>query len=165
MMNIPNRLAIAALLVVSLAACQAPPVKEDGEMSDASDSSGMQEKPEAMTVAAAEKTEAAAEAPAEMAETRITTEAQYRELVVDRKFGNDYGWAINHADGTMSGEFVNKELTGVWAWEGGYFCRSGLYGGEEMPRNCQVVVVKGETITFIRDEGTGKKNTYTFNPE
>ena len=149
MMSIPIRLAIATLLVVSLAACQAPRVVEDEKMSGASDSSGMSEKPEAMT-----------DASAEMAETRITTEAQYRELVVDRKLGSDYGWAIIHADGTISGVLAKKELIGVWTWEGEYLCRSGLYGGKELPRDCQVIVVKGETVTFIRDEGKGRKNTY-----
>ena len=169
-MSTSNRFAIAILAVVSLAACATPPMTEDEKMSDSSamsEKSEKSEKSETMMAAGAEKSEAAAKAPAKM---RITTEKQSRELIVGKKLVMKYGHGMAHPDGTLTGTYRLKgnrkgELTGNWTWEGEYYCRSGMLGEDELPRDCQVVIVEGKNVTFIRGEGKGQKTTHTIESE
>lgn len=164
-MKTSNRLAIAILAVVSLAGCETPPMKEDGKMAD---SSAMSEKSETTTMdAGAEKSQAKAQAPAEM---RITTEERFRELVVGKKLVMKYGHGMSHPDGTLTGLYRVKgnrkaELTGNWTWEGEYYCRSGMLGADELPWDCLVVIVKDKKVTFIRGEGKGQKTTHKIESE
>ena len=163
-MRTSNRLAIAILAAVSLAACETPPMTEDEKMSD---SSATLEKSETMTGVGAEESEAMAKAPTEM---RITTEEQFRELIVGKKLVMKYGHGMSHADGTLTGMYRLKgnrkgELIGNWAWEGEYYCRSGMLGEDELPRDCLVVIVKGKNVTFIRGEGKGRKTTHKIESE
>ena len=163
-MRTTNRLVIAILAAVSLAACETPPMTEDEKMSDPS---AMSEKSVTMVDAGAKKSEAMAKAPVEM---RITTEEQYRELVVGKTLVHKYGHALSHPDGTLTGMFRLKgnrkaELIGNWMWDGEYYCRSGMLGEDELPRDCQVVIVKGKNVTFIRGEGKGQKSKFKIESE
>ena len=91
---------------------------------------------------------------------RITTEQEYREVVVGKKTSNKHGWAVAHEDGSMSGDFGGRKLTGPWTWEGEYLCRSGKLGKKELPRDCLVVIVSGDKLTVIGKKGKGKKRKY-----
>lgn len=91
---------------------------------------------------------------------RITTEQEYRDAVVGKRFGNKDGHFVIHDDGSYTGEFGGKTQTGEWTWEGEFYCRSGKLGNRKLKRDCLVVFVEGDTLTGIRKKGKGKKLTY-----
>jgi len=57
--------------------------------------------------------------------------------------------------GQIGGRAFGKDVTGVWRWANGYFCRDLNFGDENLGPNCQVVKVRGSTVRFIADEGAG----------
>ena len=91
---------------------------------------------------------------------RITTEREYRDAVVGKRFGNKDGYFVVHDDGTFTGKFGNKKLTGKWTWEDEFYCRSGKLGSRKIKRDCQVIFLEGDTVTNHRKKGKGKKVTY-----
>jgi len=91
---------------------------------------------------------------------RITTEREFRDLLVGKKITNKDGYVVTHEDGTLTGKFGKKELTGTWSWEGEYFCRTAKLGKKDFGLDCQVVVVSEDKVTYTRKRGKGKKNTY-----
>ena len=91
---------------------------------------------------------------------RITTEQEYRDAVVGRRFSNKDGNYVIHDDGTFTGKFGGKKLTGKWTWEGEFFCRSGKLGSKKVPRDCHVIFMEGDTMTGLRKKGKGRKFTY-----
>ena len=60
------------------------------------------------------------------------------------------------ADGQIIGRAFGTPVTGAWDWNGGYFCRDLFYGEEDLGPNCQQVAVRGETLRFTSDRGTGR---------
>ena len=91
---------------------------------------------------------------------RITTEQEFREVLVGKKTSNKQGYSVLHEDGSMSGDFGRKELTGTWTWEGEYLCRGGKLGKNKLPRDCLAVIVSGDKMTVIAKKGKGKKRKY-----
>ena len=91
---------------------------------------------------------------------RITTEQEYRDAVVGKKFGNKHGYFVVHEDGTFTGKFDSKKMTGEWTWEGEFFCRSGKLGTRKIKRDCQAIFLEGDAMTGHRKKGKGKKVTY-----
>lgn len=59
-------------------------------------------------------------------------------------------------DGQIQGRAFGTPVTGAWNWNGGYFCRDLFYGDEDLGPNCQQVAVRGETLRFTSDRGTGR---------
>ena len=59
-------------------------------------------------------------------------------------------------DGRIKGRAFGYEVSGVWNWEGGYFCRDLSWGGDPIGFNCQMVQVNGDTVRFISDRGAGQ---------
>ena len=88
---------------------------------------------------------------------KIETEEEFREVIVEKRLSSEYGYSMVHEDGTLSGDFGGKELTGTWSWDGKYFCRTARLGSKKFPLNCQTVTVKGDKVTFGRNKGLGKK--------
>ena len=72
------------------------------------------------------------------------------------RFGDKNGYFVIHEDGTLTGKFNNKKLTGKWTWEGQFFCRTTKLGTRKSGRDCQVIVVDGDTLTGSRKKGKGK---------
>ena len=97
---------------------------------------------------------------AEPKKGRITTKKEYITKVVGKKLTSGNGVVYSHKDGTLTGYFGEKEMTGTWTWEEGYWCRTVIIGGREFPHDCQVVTVLGDKLTFIRDRGEGAKIIY-----
>lgn len=64
--------------------------------------------------------------------------------------------------GEISGRGAAWEVTGNWSWEGGYFCRSLEWGGDDLGYNCQEVRVSGSKIRFTSDQGTGDSAEFTL---
>ena len=93
-------------------------------------------------------------------EGRITTEQEFREVLVGKETYNQHGYSVLHEDGSMSGDFRGKELSGTWTWEGEYLCRGGKLGKKKLPRDCLVVVVTGDRLTVRGKKGKGKKRKY-----
>lgn len=58
-------------------------------------------------------------------------------------------------DGRIKGSAFGYDVSGVWSWDGGYFCRDLSWGGDPLGFNCQMVQVNGKTVRFISDRGTG----------
>ncbi|MEM9754823.1 MAG: dihydrodipicolinate reductase [Pseudomonadota bacterium] len=59
-------------------------------------------------------------------------------------------------DGRIEGRAFGTPVTGAWQWDGGYFCRDLFYGDEDLGPNCQQVTLRGSTIRFTSDRGTGE---------
>ncbi len=58
--------------------------------------------------------------------------------------------------GDIVGRAFGQRVSGEWAWQDGYFCRSLFWGSQEIGDNCQKVEVRGETLRFTSDRGTGQ---------
>ena len=97
---------------------------------------------------------------ADSGKKRITTEKEFRTIVAGKKLTSKAGYSINHKDGNITGNFRDRELTGTWTWEDGYFCRSVMLGNKDLPDDCQVITVSGDKVTYIRNRGEGKGLTY-----
>ena len=58
-------------------------------------------------------------------------------------------------DGEITGRGLGWDVTGAWRWQDGYFCRDLNWGGSDLGQNCQAVLVQGQTIRFVSDQGAG----------
>ena len=144
----PLRIFIAAAFLVGVAGCQAtsPKMKADS-------AAPASMKHETKAAASAEKKSM------EAAGMEITTEEQFRETIVDRRFvglGNAASYFISHADGRLTGEANGKTVSGTWHWEGVFYCRTLKLGGKDLGSDCQKVVFDGEVASFTRKMGEGK---------
>ena len=93
-------------------------------------------------------------------ERRITTEEEFRRVVVDRKHNASWGYTINRKDGTIRGFYKGKFVSGEWSWEGEYYCRDVMIDLKELGHDCQVVTVSGNRIVYTRKKGSGKTATF-----
>ena len=91
---------------------------------------------------------------------RIATEAEFRSLVADRALTSDDANFRNLGNGSIVGEFRGRALTGTWNWVGDTYCRTATWGSRNLGYNCQAVFVDGDRVTFVRDEGRGRENSY-----
>lgn len=91
---------------------------------------------------------------------KIETEQEFRDLIVEKRLSSEHGYVIVHADGTMTGDFGGKNLTGTWSWDDRYYCRTARLGNKKIALNCQTVTVSGDKVTFGRNKGLGKKSKY-----
>ncbi|MFN3207640.1 MAG: dihydrodipicolinate reductase [Roseovarius sp.] len=58
--------------------------------------------------------------------------------------------------GQIEGKAFGKPVTGAWQWKSGYFCRDLYWGQRNLGPNCQAVRVRGSTVRFVSDQGTGE---------
>lgn len=66
------------------------------------------------------------------------------------------------ADGAIRGRAFGRAVTGVWNWQGSYFCRDMNFGSQNIGANCQQVLVNGDTVRFIADQGAGDRADLTL---
>ncbi|PKQ13842.1 MAG: dihydrodipicolinate reductase [Alphaproteobacteria bacterium HGW-Alphaproteobacteria-1] len=59
-------------------------------------------------------------------------------------------------DGQIRGRAFGRDVRGAWRWNGDFFCRDLYWGDMDLGPNCQAVRLKGDTIRFISDQGTGQ---------
>ncbi len=65
--------------------------------------------------------------------------------------------------GTIEGAASGWPVTGTWSWEDGFFCRQMDWGGTEIPYNCQLVEVRGDSeIRFTVDRGQGDSAAFNL---
>ena len=96
---------------------------------------------------------------ASAADRRITTEQEFREIAVGKKLVTKGGVVYQGEDGTLTGAFGSRELTGKWTWEGEYYCRTVQVGDRDFGHDCQAVLVTEDGLVFHRNKGGGKKST------
>ncbi|MCP4319380.1 MAG: hypothetical protein GY789_26180 [Hyphomicrobiales bacterium] len=86
----------------------------------------------------------------------ITTEKQFLEQIAGRNLAETDSWVIISPDGTVSGKGPNNgKIVGKWIWEGRYYCRDIVIDGVPLPRDCQTVSIKGDTVAFTHNKGDG----------
>lgn len=135
---------VAGLALLALAACQTA-----------------EQAPEA-TPADAQPGEQAAEAPAAASpgDGRITSEDEYRTTIVGKRLVWESGSATHHEDGSITGNVGDREMTGTWSWQDGFYCRSIRISNTRVPDDCQILIVSGDELTVIRDGGMGDIATF-----
>ena len=95
--------------------------------------------------------------------TRVTTSDQFLAQVEGKRLTRLGITLVVGRDGTISGRALGRAVTGTWDWSSsGYFCREMQYGQTVIPRNCQEVLINGNTIRFIADEGAGDRADLTI---
>lgn len=94
-------------------------------------------------------------APAAADLVRITDRAAFVSTVQGREISR-LGISLNVApDGAVTGRAFGRDVTGLWYWQGGMFCRTMNAGDFAVPYNCQVVSANDGRIRFHSDGGTG----------
>jgi len=95
---------------------------------------------------------------------RISTKADFITSITERPLSAGLGRVMIHADGTASGKAGLIKISGVWHWQGGFFCRYMVVAGNKTKSDCQVVQLSADdkTLRFIAKQGTGKVKTYSI---
>lgn len=97
--------------------------------------------------------------PASAAEfVRVSDETAFLDLMAGRELRiGVVGLALSvNPDGTITGSAAGFDVTGSWTWQDGYFCRQMVWGGTEIPYNCQLVEARGtDVMRFTVDQGAG----------
>lgn len=93
---------------------------------------------------------------------RVQSKSDFIELVGGRELSILRPFYLRNAiklevspEGDIAGTALRKPVTGAWSWQDGFFCREMTYGEDSIAPNCQVVVVKGNEVRFIADQGAG----------
>ena len=82
----------------------------------------------------------------------------FLSIIKDRNL-NIPMWGITlevQPDGRINGRALGRPVTGAWRWQEGYFCRDLMWGERDLGPNCQEVTVRGQTLRFTSDKGTGR---------
>ncbi|MEM7718052.1 MAG: dihydrodipicolinate reductase [Pseudomonadota bacterium] len=87
---------------------------------------------------------------------RVNDRDNFVSLVKDRSLTR-LGIRLNVSDnGQISGRAFGRKVSGAWSWSSGYFCRDLYVNGNMLDGdNCQKVEVRGDTLRFTSDKGTG----------
>ena len=87
---------------------------------------------------------------------RIESEGTFTQLMKDRDLKR-FGIRLKVGDnGQINGSAFGQSVSGAWNWQNGFFCRDLYLGGKEFDAdNCQLVEIRGNTVRFTSDMGTG----------
>ena len=96
---------------------------------------------------------------APMADTMSETSTVLPEIM-GKTLSNDAGYVMIMSDGSLTGEFNGKALTGSWTEEDGYFCRKVQLDGEALPDDCQTLTRVEGGIMLGREKGQGSTALY-----
>lgn len=88
--------------------------------------------------------------------TRVTDRDEFLRLVTGKELKYTGTTLEVRPNGTIVGRAIRWPITGTWEWRDGYFCRVMDWGGYEISPNCQQVDVRGNTMKFTSDRGTGQ---------
>lgn len=90
---------------------------------------------------------------------QITTEAEFREMIVGKKLWLNDNYAISRKNGRVSGKFNGKTLKGAWEWREEYWCRT--LTTVSPGTDCQTWEADhAGKFRVTRARGTGKTFTY-----
>ncbi len=95
-------------------------------------------------------------------EKRIATEKEFRELVVDRLHSSKSGTVTVTSDNKLTGTLSGKKVTGLWNWTGDTYCRTVQVGDRNFGFDCQAVLLLGDRVTYVRNNGTGRRSIWTL---
>lgn len=88
---------------------------------------------------------------------RITSEANYRAKVADKKMVFDWGWVQVKSNGRIVGKHAKLgRMKGAWNWQKGYWCRSIKSDKRDLGSDCQVVQISGNKVRSITQQGKGE---------
>lgn len=87
---------------------------------------------------------------------RVIDRDTFVALLEDRDLTR-FGIRVSVADsGKIIGRAFGQRVSGDWNWASGFFCRDLYLNGEIIDGdNCQTVEVRGNTMRFTSDMGTG----------
>lgn len=92
---------------------------------------------------------------------QISDRDTFRAQVVDNAYADAGGnWFRFNSNGTLSGGAQGKDLTGTWRYQNGMACFNRALGGEDLPADCIVVLVDGNALVTVRDQGRGRQTQY-----
>lgn len=100
--------------------------------------------------------------PAHAAWKTISSEKELNAKVVGKSFIDpaSKGWFRLKKNGSLTGGFEGKKLTGNWDWQGKYVCYNRKLGSKKLPGDCIVIRVNGNKITTTRKKGKGRTTEY-----
>lgn len=94
---------------------------------------------------------------------QVKTRQQFIDEVAGKKLVQDDAWVIVSPDGTVEGAGPNGgKISGAWSWDDGFYCRDITINGVAEPRDCQRVVLDGNTVSFVHDKGEGISVDWTI---
>jgi hypothetical protein len=86
---------------------------------------------------------------------QVREQSRFVDLITSKKLKR-FGIELTVTpQGRIEGRAFGRPVSGDWAWNGGYFCRSLFWGERNLGDNCQAVLVSGDTLRFISDQGAG----------
>ncbi len=87
---------------------------------------------------------------------QVREQSRFVDLITSKKLKR-FGIELTVSpQGRIEGNAFGRPVSGDWAWNGGYFCRSLFWGQRDLGDNCQAVLVDGNTLRFISDRGQGQ---------
>ena len=95
-------------------------------------------------------------APAAAEGKRLTTEKEFRELVVERELTGNRTVLRYTGDGRLVGVVRGQPLEGRWGWAGAVLCRTATLGSTDLGHECLAIFVIGDLVVIVRDEGRGR---------
>ena len=95
-------------------------------------------------------------------ERKITTEREFRKLVVGKKQVADWGHLISRQDGFITGSYKGQPMAGVWQWEGKYYCRTLSIGGKSLGYDCVEFTISGKKLVYRINKGAKEWVTVTL---
>ena len=98
------------------------------------------------------------------AKDRIINRAAFLELVLGKTLGIPLLMVRLriYEDGSIQGKGMGRQVSGLWEWESGYFCRTLVWGSVEIGRNCQEVTLDSRKLIFTSDRGTGRSARFSL---
>ena len=85
----------------------------------------------------------------------ITDQSEFVGLVANRDLTR-FGITLEVSpDGEIGGSAFGRDVSGAWDWRGNFFCRDLFFGQQNLGPNCQAVMVDGDTVRFVADQGQG----------
>ena len=95
---------------------------------------------------------------------RILSKAAFLELVLGKTLGIPMFFVRLriYGDGSIQGKGMGRQVSGLWEWETGYFCRTLFWGGADIGRNCQEVTLDSRKLIFTSDRGMGRSARFSL---
>jgi hypothetical protein len=86
---------------------------------------------------------------------RVADPGTFESLIVGRELTRTGIRLQVLPGGRILGRGLAWPVTGDWAWQDGYFCRTMDWSGYEIAYNCMTVLATDTSVRFIADRGTG----------
>ena len=95
----------------------------------------------------------------------LCVDEKFRAALVGKKIDLGSGYAVNHENGTITGDEVGGISKTDWTEKMGLErkillqkCIHQRLGGQKLPFDCQVQIISGDEVTIIRNKGKGERS-------